>query len=157
MNTSTAASSATDTSFSDVEAQLDLLGLADDSAMGARERADQMLALAERVLSSWVLARGDVPTDEQREGFRLLALHRQGARGEPSFNACRETCREVAYHYNLLTGEQSPEQASAQLLMMSMLVRHLFLFVQGKLQESSLGDFCCSSRPVRSMDGVKGA
>ncbi len=32
------------------------------------------------------------------EGFRLLALHRQGARGDPSFNACRETCRELVYH-----------------------------------------------------------
>ena len=34
------------------------------------------------------------------EGFRLLALHRQGARGDPSFNACRETCRELVYHRN---------------------------------------------------------
>ena len=33
----------------------------------------------------------------------MLALHRQGARGEPSFNACRETCREIVYRCNLIT------------------------------------------------------
>ena len=60
--------------------------------------ADELLALSERVLEHWVAARGDLPTQDQREGFRLLALHRQGSRDLPSFNACRETCRELVYH-----------------------------------------------------------
>jgi hypothetical protein len=30
-----------------------------------------------------------------------------------------------------------------------MLVRHLALFVGGKLQVEGLGDFCCASRPLR--------
>ena len=64
----------------------------------------ELLAQAEAVLEEWVKARGEVPTSEASEGFRLLALHRQGARGVPSFNACRETCREIAYRYNLLAG-----------------------------------------------------
>ena len=51
----------------------------------------------ERVLERWLEARGETPTAARREGFRLLALHRQGARGDPSFNACRESCRELAY------------------------------------------------------------
>ena len=54
---------------------------------------DWLLGLAEESLEAWVHARGDAPTHEEREGFRLLALHHQGARGDPSFNACRETCR----------------------------------------------------------------
>ena len=62
----------------------------------------ELLARAEACLESWARARGQIPTQEAVEGFRLLALHRQGARGVPSFNACRETCREIAYHYNLL-------------------------------------------------------
>ena len=65
--------------------------------------AGELLTLGEETLSHWITARGDAPTDESKEGFRLLALHRQGARGEPSFNACRETCRELVYHYNLIT------------------------------------------------------
>ena len=156
MSTTIPVDPSTEAEFSDIESQLDLLAAHDHTPQGAQQRAQQMLALAERVLCSWVLARGELPTDEQREGFRLLALHRQGTRGEPSFNACRETCREVAYHYNLVKAEESPEQAAAQLLMMSMLVRHLFLFVQGKLQESALGDFCCASRPVRTGEDQNG-
>ena len=119
------------------------------SIAGTREAAaERLLALAEEVLEHWIAARGGDPTGGQVEGFRLLALHRQGARGVPSFNACRETCREIAYHYNLLTLE-APEDAEKRLAMMGMLVRHLALFVGGKLQVEGLGDLCCASRPVR--------
>jgi hypothetical protein len=107
-----------------------------------------LLGLAEEILEAWVAARGNMPTQERREGFRLLALHHQGAAGTPSFNACRETCREVAWHYNLLTLEPGVE-AGRRLAMMAMLVRHLAYFVGGKLQIEGLGDFCCASRPVR--------
>jgi len=106
---------------------------------------EELLQQAEAVLEEWVKARGEVPTAETIEGFRLLALHRQGARGVPSFNACRETCREIAYHYNLLADEQGQKT----LQMMTLLVEHLRLFVRGKLEVEGLGEFCCSSRALR--------
>ncbi len=112
--------------------------------------AAHLLALAERVLEQWAAARGEEPTREEREGFRLLALHRQGARGDPSFNACRETCREIAYHYNLLRLEPRHAEAAKRQAMMAMLVRHLALFVSGKFEVEGLGEFCCSSRPLRT-------
>ena len=105
----------------------------------------ELLAQAESVLEEWVNARGEAPTLETSEGFRLLALHRQGARGVPSFNACRETCREIAYHYNVLGVKQDAKTE----LMMTMLVEHLKLFVRGKLEVEGLGEFCCASRPLR--------
>ena len=111
--------------------------------------AAALLAAAEEVLEHWVRARGEEPTTERREGFRLLALHHQGARGEPSFNACRETCREIAYHYNLVAAEAAGDRRVQLERMMVMLARHLLLFVGGKLQASQLGEFCCSSRPLR--------
>ena len=113
---------------------------------------ESLLREAESVLEEWLRARGEVPTSEKSEGFRLLALHRQGARGVPSFNACRETCREIAYHYNLL-GE-SDEKAKYREDMMGLLVEHLKLFVRGKLEVEGLGDFCCSSRPLRLESGA---
>jgi hypothetical protein len=99
------------------------------------------------VLEEWLRARGEAPTAETVEGFRLLALHRQGARGVPSFNACRETCREIAYHYNLLG--HSAEKKDYREKMMGMLVEHLKLFVRGKMEAEGLGEFCCASRPLR--------
>ena len=106
---------------------------------------DELLFRAERVLEQWVRARGEAPAEERIEGFRLLALHRQGARGVPSFNACRETCREIAYHYNLLSEKRDEYHER----MMQLLVQHLELFVQGKLEVEGLGEFCCSSRALR--------
>ena len=107
-----------------------------------------LLCLAEETLERWIEARGGAPTLDTREGFRLLALHRQGAQDMPSFNACRETCREIVYHYNLL--EADPDGATAQCQrMMAFLVRHLALFVAGKLRVERLGEFCCASRPLR--------
>ncbi|HEX6635752.1 MAG TPA: hypothetical protein VF038_17430 [Usitatibacter sp.] len=119
---------------------------------GGAAAARWLLGLAEEVLEVWVRARGAEPTQEEREGFRLLALHRQGAQDLPSFNACRETCREICYHYNLLALPAPPAQSAQRLKMMALLVRHLALFVGGKLEVEKLGDFCCASRPVRGND-----
>jgi hypothetical protein len=110
---------------------------------------EQLLAVSEEILEHWVTARGEVPTMKASEGFRLLALHRQGAGGVPSFNACRETCREIAYHYNLLRMQPAHEDATSRRRMMALLVKHLALFVRGKLEIEGLGEFCCSSRPLR--------
>ncbi len=110
-----------------------------------------LLALGEEVLEHWVTARGETPTDSEREGFRLLALHRQGANGNPSFNACRETCRELVYHYNLLTLNPDPDQETDRLRMMALVANHLFLFVSGKLETRQLGEFCCSSKPLHAV------
>ena len=113
------------------------------------EVAAELLALGEEVLEHWVAAKGLEPTHETREGFRLLALHRQGCTDEPSFNACRETCRELVYHYNLVNLEPRHADTVQRLRMMTLVANHLFLFVAGKLQVRGLGDFCCASRPLR--------
>ena len=113
------------------------------------EAAATLLGISEEVLEHWVTARGQLPTQEQREGFRLLALHKQGAHKEPSFNACRETCREVAYYYNMLTLQPEHEETTDRIEMMKMISSHLLLFVSGKMQVAELGEFCCSSKPIR--------
>ena len=133
-------------SLADIERAIGAAGANPDPQAGA----DELLALAEEVLEHWVTAKGDVPTQDEREGFRLLALHRQGAKGDPSFNACRETCREVAYHYNLIRLQPDDTEITDRLQMMMMVSNHLYLFISGKMQVAQLGDFCCSSRPIRT-------
>ena len=121
----------------------------------AAQKAQLLLALGEGVLEHWIEARDQTPTDTKREGFRVLALHRQGAKGEPSFNACRETCREIAWHYNLITMRNDDTATTDRLTMMKMISSHLYLFVSGKLQVAGLGEFCCSSRPIRLASGTE--
>lgn len=133
--------------LADIEAEIIRLR---EARLPALDRAQGLLALAEETLEQWVIARGAAPTDTAREGFRLLALHRQGAQDEPSFNACRETCREVAYHYNLIAMAPASPEALLHARMMAMVVMHLFLFVSGKLEHAKLGEFCCSARPLHA-------
>ncbi len=111
--------------------------------------AAELLALGEESLEHWVRAKGKEPTGDLREGYRLLALHRQGADKDPSFNACRETCRELVYHYNLLKLEPEHPDSAQRARMMPLVANHLFLFISGKLESQELGDFCCASKPLR--------
>lgn len=131
-----------------IEARIDAMDALIERYPPGRVATD-LLELCEEVLKIWIIARGGIPSTEKKEGFTLLALQRQGSRGEPSFNACRETCREIVYHYNLVSGEPSFQGVSKRLRQMIMVARHLCLFVSGKMQVAGLGEFCCSSKPLR--------
>ena len=124
----------------------------EESEEAASAHAGELLRLGEEVLEHWVAAKNKAPTSAEIEGFRLLALHRQGAKSVPSFNACRETCRELVYHYNLISLDPDHADTEKRLILMRHLVRHLYYFVSGKMQNEQLGEFCCSSRPLRLND-----
>jgi hypothetical protein len=140
----------------DVAARLDAIDASSEEAL--RERAvlyaDELLEMGEIILERWLLAHGKTPTADTVEGFRLLALHRQAARGEPSFNACRETCRELVYHHNLVRLDPAHPDTPRRLRLGAMVARHLALFIGGKLEVAGLGEFCCSSRPLRQNEAV---
>ena len=132
-----------------IEARIDAISAG--AITSARAGAAELLLLGEEVLEQWIKARGEQPTTELRDGFRVLALHRQGARGEPSFNACRETCRELVYRHNvILAGNLSDTQAEHTLRLMALVAKHLCLFVAGKMQVAGLGEFCCAAKPMRA-------
>jgi hypothetical protein len=125
--------------IADIEAEIE----------AAPAEAERFVALAEEVLEMWLEGHEREPTQETCEGSRLLGLHRQGARGDPSFNACRETCRELVYRQNLLASpDELAEKAGAPQAMRA-LALHLAYFVGGKLENAKLGEFCCSARPLR--------
>jgi len=138
----------------EIERRLDTLAASETHRV---EDASELLSIGEAVLENWIAARGFEPTRDTREGFRLLALHRQGCTDEPSFNACRETCRELAYHYNLVNLDPQHVDTERRLRMMTLVANHLYLFVAGKMQVSGLGDFCCASRPLRQQAATDSA
>ena len=138
-------------SLDHIAARLSAIVAAPDAVLAAEapDLADELLALGETILGIWLAARGERPTTCTVEGFRVLALHRQGARGDPSFNACRETCRELVYHHNLVSLEPAHAGVARRLRLGAMVARHLMLFIGGKLEVAGLGEFCCASRPLR--------
>ncbi|HZD91779.1 MAG TPA: hypothetical protein VE224_16885 [Pseudolabrys sp.] len=140
-----------DQNLDDVAARLDAIDAASDAALRetAGAYAAELLALGETSLERWLIAHGKTPAADTVEGFRLLALHRQGAKGDPSFNACRETCRELVYHHNLVRLDPAHSDTPRRLRLGAMVARHLALFIGGKLEVAGLGEFCCSSRPLR--------
>ena len=130
-----------------------LLESPDDSLeAGIAERTEQLLDIAEAAITAWLHAHDVPPTAGRVEGFRLLALHRQGARVDPSFNACRESCRELIFQCNM--AQEEPVQAARRLRLAAMVCRHLVLFVFGKLGEAALGEFCCAARPLRAAEAT---
>ena len=143
-------------SLDDVAARVDSMVAMPDAVLvaAAPDLADELLALCETILEVWLAARGERPTMRDVEGFRLLALHRQGARGDASFNACRETCRELVYHHNLVRLEPAHADVARRLRLGAMVARHLLLFIGGKLEVAGLGEFCCSSRPLRQHEAL---
>ena len=137
--------------FDDIAVRLDAIIDSPDAALvaDAPVLANELLSLGELILEIWLTAHHTTPTTRTAEGFRLLALHRQGARGDASFNACRETCRELVYHRNLVSLEPAGADTARRLRLGAMVARHLVLFIGGKLENAGLGEFCCSSRPLR--------
>ena len=136
-------------SLAELEAAIGGVDASPDPALAAEELLGIGLR-AQMGLESFVARDADaLPTRDTREGFRLLALHRQGTRNDPSFNACRETCRELVYYYNLITMQPDHAETTDRVALMKMICSHLFLFISGKLQVAELGEFCCSSKPIR--------
>jgi hypothetical protein len=138
----------------DIAARLDATIAFPDATLvaAAPEFADELLALGDATLEIWLTAHDAIPTMRTVEGFRLLALQRQGARGDASFNACRETCRELVYHRNLVCLDPAHPDTARRLRLGAMVARHLALFIGGKLEVAGLGEFCCASRPLRSQE-----
>ena len=122
-----------------------------NEAATAREIAG-LLADAETAVTAWLTAQGATATHEHVEGFHLLGLHRQAARLDPSFNACRESCRELVYQCNVAAAAEDEAEQARRLRLAAMVGDHIALFVAGKLETAGLGTFCCAARPVRATD-----
>ena len=56
-------------------AELEAVFDAPPSTADVSEAARDLLRASEEVIEHWIEARGEVPTSDKREGFRLLALH----------------------------------------------------------------------------------
>ncbi len=112
-------------------------------------RAQYIIQLCEEIMENWLVVNDKTPSNETYEGFRLLALQRQASVGDPSFNACRETCREAAFAHNQIAANGENEKNQIIIARLGRIAKHLNLFIIGKFENSKLGEFCCASKPLR--------
>lgn len=110
---------------------------------------DRLLSMAEEVLVTWIISRGEPVEGYAVEGYWLLGLHRQGCRTSPAFAACREICREIVFRRNIAL--LYPEEEAHAHRMMAMTVKHLALFVGGKLEQAGMGQFCCATHRLHAL------
>lgn len=112
-------------------------------------QAQFIIQLCDEIMENWLEVNNKPPTLETYEGFRLLALQRQASIGDPSFNACRETCREAAFAYNQIAANGESDANKLIIARLGRIAKHLNLFIIGKFENSKLGEFCCASKPLR--------
>ena len=71
----------------------------------------------------------------------------------PQRRPCRGTGRELVYHRNLIVMDPDHPEVRKRLAMAALVANHLHLFIGGKMEVAQLGEFCCSSRPLRAPSG----
>ncbi len=127
--------------FDDIAMRLDAIIDSPDAALvaAAPVLANELLSLGELILEIWLTAHHTTPTTRTAEGFRLLALHRQGARGDASFNACRETCRELVYHRNLVSLEPAGADTARRLRLGAMVARRFGALHRRQARKCGIG------------------
>ena len=79
------------------------------SAANTEDSARALLAASEEVIEHWVVAREELPTQDEREGFRLLALHVPGGcvSLQPDYDGARASgCRKSPVYDGI--GIQAP-------------------------------------------------
>ena len=102
-------------SIDDIGQAIDLL-MADP--LPAEQFGASLLALGESILVHWLMAHGQDPTTDEREGFRLLALHRQGTpvslgSSRPVPTSWEELAARAANDFEEVVPQQHPSVAEA--------------------------------------------
>jgi len=101
---------------------------------------DRLMTMAEEVLVTWLVARGEPVEGYAVEGHWLLGLQQQVARANPGMATCREICRDIVYRRTV--AQLYPEESGQAHILMAEAVRHLAIFTGGKLEQAGLGAFC---------------
>ena len=116
---------------------------------------DELLALGEAILETWLAAHGEIADDRaRRKAFACWRCTARARAATPSFNACRETCRELVYHHNLVRLDPAHPISRAACGSVQWWRGTWLLFIGGKLEVAGLGEFCCAARPLRRARGL---
>ena len=116
----------------------------------APDIADELVGIGETILEIWLAAHGKTPT--RADGRRASACWRFIARAPGAMRASTPAARPAAsWSITAILFVSIPciPTRRGGCASAAMVARHLALFIGGKLEVAGLGEFCCSSRPLR--------
>lgn len=113
--------------------------VADGQALPLATTVAQATDLVQRLLAAYVVdgGRKTVPAT----GTDLLAVFKVLVKGEPTWNAIRDNCRELVYYGNCINMGREDALPAAAEKMAVRTVRHIFLYVRTRcIREGRLSD-----------------
>ncbi len=96
---------------------------------------DAAQALVKRMLIAYLGSATDKPAPQEAED--LLAVWKALVKGDPSWNAIRDNCRELVYYRNCLDAGRLDALPRAPAKMAVRTLRHLHLFIKSRGERES--------------------
>jgi len=125
---------ATDAALSDREA-----AIARGGALPLTETVDAMIALTQDLVSAYVAAAG-IKTPPSAEAG-ILEVFKVLVKGEPTWNAIRDNCRELVYYRNCINMGRRDALPKVPEKMAVRTARHVYLYIKTRcIREGRLAD-----------------
>lgn len=136
-----ARNAALETVFSRVDG--DLAALERDITAGAElplaATVEQAMALIRQLLVACIAAEGNKPVPDASAD--ILEVFKVLVKGEPSWTALRDNCRELVYYRNCINMERQDALPAAPARMAVRTARHVYLYIRTRcLREGRLED-----------------
>ncbi|MBX3665723.1 MAG: hypothetical protein KF834_08545 [Burkholderiales bacterium] len=127
--------------FSEIDAALSVreAAIAGGEALPLTETVDAAIALTQRLVAAYVAAAGvkALPAAEADilEAFKILV------KGEPTWNAIRDNCRELVYYRNCINMGRRDALPKVPEKMAVRTARHVYLYIKTRcIREGRLAD-----------------
>lgn len=129
-----AAAAAVDAALTECEA-----AIARGEALPLTETVDAAIALTRRLVTAYVAAAGEKTLPGEDADF--LEVFKVLVKGDPTWNAIRDNCRELVYYRNCINMERRDALPKVPEKMAVRTARHVYLYVKTRcIREGRLAD-----------------
>jgi hypothetical protein len=98
------------------------------------ELLEPAIALVARTMRAWMDAEGKPPPPADAD---VLEVWKALVKGDPTWNAIRDNCRELVYYRNCLALGRTDALPTAPHRMAVRTARHIFLYVRSRAQRAA--------------------
>lgn len=136
-----ARNAALEAAFNRVDAELAVLErqITAGDALPLAATVEQAIALIRQLLTAYIAAEGRKPVPDAPAD--ILDIFKVLVKGEPSWTAIRDNCRELVYYRNCINMQRQDALPAAPARMAVRTARHVYLYIRTRcLREGRLED-----------------